>query len=344
LIHISPGLFWRKNTDDYLLDRDNPQLYHNYHETNSYGGELQTEIYSSLGISVLSAEISRENIQSTNLGDHQRDKTGLYFEQQFLTTFPVHLSLGFSSFYYSDWGWQTWPGIEISWQIFQTTTLFASYNQAFRVPTFTELYYQSPTDYGNPGLHPEESKELEIGFNSRFDRLSIASSVFRREAENLIDWLRINESEPWQAMNLTEIATDGFEIIAGYSFDQKMNPGVIRQIQTSYTWLSSDADAAGYETKYVLNYLKHQFLANIQHGLIIPDLSAGWNIRYEQRENAGDYWLVDLKMTYTIKPFLFYAEATNLFNQSYESVAAVPMPGRWIKAGFNYHFPFDMTK
>jgi vitamin B12 transporter len=50
----------------------------------------------------------------------------------------------------------------------------------------------------------------------------------------------------------------------------------------------------------------------------------------------NDFVLVDMRLHYRHKHLLVFAEASNLFNNSFFDLANVPLPGRWIKAGVSY--------
>ncbi|MFC2642007.1 MAG: TonB-dependent receptor domain-containing protein, partial [Propionibacterium acidifaciens] len=46
--------------------------------------------------------------------------------------------------------------MDLSYRPAEGWQLFASWNKSLRLPTFTDLYYKSPTQEGNLGLQAEE--------------------------------------------------------------------------------------------------------------------------------------------------------------------------------------------
>ena len=68
--------------------------------------------------------------------------------------------------------------------------LYASQGYAYRVPTFTDLYYQSPANRGNPDLRPEQSVSYEVGVKWLTRGILGQASVFHRNGSDLIDWTR----------------------------------------------------------------------------------------------------------------------------------------------------------
>lgn len=61
----------------------------------------------------------------------------------------------------------------------------ASYGEAFKAPTFNDLYYPG---FGDPSFQPEESTNYELGVKGDFDALDFSVAVFQNELENLIQY------------------------------------------------------------------------------------------------------------------------------------------------------------
>jgi hypothetical protein len=56
-------------------------------------------------------------------------------------------------------------------------------------------------------------------------------------------------------------------------------------------------------------------------------------VNYEERITLGDHLTGDAKMSKTFSTIDIFVKATNLFNEPYEEIPGVPLPGRWIIAG-----------
>ncbi|MGD8778817.1 MAG: TonB-dependent receptor [Ignavibacteria bacterium] len=334
-IIISPKVFWRKNNDDFVLDRSNISFYHNEHETNVYGFELQSVINSTLGKSSLGIEFIKDEITSNNLGERNRDKKGIFAEHLFAIAKKVDISLGGSFYNFSSIGWKVWPGIDAGINLSDNTRLFASIGKAFRVPSFTELFYNDPVTIGNPDLKHEETTNYELGF--RINNLSVSStiSLFRKEGKNIIDWVRLEGSKPWSARNIAEVNTNGFEIDLSFSPISLIKKSPVKRINISYTYLDSDKKTDIFESRYVLDHLRHQFIVGIQNKFIF-DIDQTWNFRYEDRSNFTDSFISDFQMSKQVNKFLIFVKASNLFNSYYEDIAGIPLPGRWITGGVKF--------
>ena len=61
-----------------------------------------------------------------------------------------------------------YPGIDLAYTPSSHWRLFASYNKGFRLPTFTDLYYKSPTHQGNQGMRAEESHSFQLGTKASY--------------------------------------------------------------------------------------------------------------------------------------------------------------------------------
>lgn len=333
---VSPALYWRSNDDYYLLDYTRPGFYKNEHTTNSYGAELLSAVETSIGRIALSGEISFDDINSTNLGVHNRKKGGISAQYVASPVKDLKIIAGGYSYNYADFGWKFWPGIDIGYQAARNLTLFASAGKSFRIPTYTDLYYSSPAQKGNALLQPEEAVSYETGFNYALKGAAFNGSVFYRQGKNLIDWIKLPTESVWNARNTTAINTSGADLSITLSNELIDEDFFIERIKTGYTYLNTDIDTKGYQSRYILDHLRHQFTAEAVHKLI-AGIRMNWALRYAARLNQEAYFITDLRVNYPAGKMDFYIEANNVFNEYYLDISGIPMPGRWMKAGFSFN-------
>lgn len=336
---ITPVLYWRQHRDRFLLDRHNPSFYENRHETDVYGTELHTFFTSLLGSTAIGMEFGREEVDSDSLGDHDRSRGGLYGEHR--VSWGSHFSLGAEAFayHYSDWGWEVWPGLNAGLRFNESTRLFASAGRSFRVPTYTELFYESPANMGNPELEPEEAQSFETGIEWTGGEFSAGAALFRREGENLIDWVRDEPDSPWTAMNVAQVDTRGLEAQFRFVPEGRGKDGFWKKIEIGYTFLDSNRKTGGdRESKYLLEHLKHQFVAVAGHRLFAGARQT-WFGRYEERAGSGGYFLLDTRLELRTGRLIWYLDGKNLLDSEYSETGGVPMPGRWIGGGVRLDFP-----
>lgn len=330
-LEVMPRVFWRRHHDDFKIQIQD-DWYQNEHRTDAYGVQLSSRLTSTWGVTAVGGEIAFEDLESSNLGDHDRHRGGLSLEHKFRPTDRSTFGIGASAINYSDWGWEYWPGVEWNLTLKDGLHGFASMGRSFRVPTYTELYYDTPANQGNPDLKPERGWTYEAGLRWREKGLSGHFSLFLRDAEDVIDWIRTSDLDPWKAQNVVENRTEGFEVGFDLYPEAYLKTSLISTVRLSYTYLDSDWDTEGLESKYVLDHLRHQV-----HGSITLDwldsLTQALQARWEKRMANDSHVVVDTRLTYQWHTYEVFLEVTNLFDKEYVESGFAPMPGRWIMGG-----------
>jgi vitamin B12 transporter len=373
IIHFTPAIYWRRNKDRFELFRFPdlaPSWYkdHNYHLTDVYGSNLNTWFATALGKTDFGADFRSENIWSTVLGQplstpipipgesgkefrfaDSRTNFSLYIEHSVYWN-RFSLSGGLMANWNSHLGryWNFYPGLDCSWNIIKQLKWYFSLNRSLRMPTFTDLYYSSPTNIGNPSLRPEEATAIESGLKYNNSWIISHFAYFRRWGKNMIDWIKEPTESVWQAANLTDLNTDGIEISAKISTEKIFSKGIfIKSFNFAYSKLSQGKESGTYSSKYVLDYLKNKIDFGITHS-IFKGVGANWQISYQDRN--GTYtkwhgtsygeetsyipvWLVDGRLFWQKRGTCIYIEGSNLLNKSYIDYANVEQPGVWFKVG-----------
>ncbi|MCD6526058.1 MAG: TonB-dependent receptor, partial [Desulfuromonas sp.] len=308
-------------------------------DTDKYAFQITGDSSCSWGNSTFGVSTEREEMESSNLGDHDRDNYSLFLNHKIAVTDELTLGAGASAIYYSDWGWEYWPGAEASYKISRHLQWFASVAKAFRIPTYLEMYYNTPSNIGDPNLEPEEAWSWESGLRWQQKRLSANLSLFLRDSDNLIDWSRASADEPWRVRNVAESTTTGIEV----GFDLKQPVAAIPllgRLAVSYTYLDHDADSGGLESKYSLDNLRHQL-----HGSVWldwhPKVSHVIKARVEERMFGDSSVVFDTKISYQLNQAIELSlEASNLLDEDYIESGDAPMPGRWVMAGISIQHEF----
>ncbi len=337
-LNYSTKIYWRKNDDEFMLDKTNPSFYKNNHTTNIYGGEIDIFINSNIGGTSIGAEYVYDIISSNNLGNHNRNRMGVFIEHKFPKINKISIGISGFLYNYSTIGRKFWPGLEVGYSVTEDINLFANYSRGFRIPTYTELFYSSPTTHSNPYLTFEETTNYEIGgkyFNSYF---TMSTSIFYKTGTNIIDWILPGSDALWTPMNIAELNTSGLEFNSTINLNQLFKQTFVSRISLKYTFLNSDYDSKANSTsRYLLKYLKHQAIVSINHNLIFG-VSASWYFRYEERYNFESNFITDLSLAKSLGGFNVFVKATNLFNVDYFDFIGVPLPGRWVTGGIKFNF------
>ena len=330
---LDSKVYFRKNKDDYILIKDHPEIYENHHESNTYGAELQSTFNYKNGSTSIGGEFIKDKIKSTNLGNHKREKKGVFVEQRYFPSENLTLVGGFFAYDYAFLGWKFWPGLEAAYKFKNSSRIYANIGKSFRLPTYTELYYLSPTNNGNPNLKSEETLNYELGFVFNSKNVNINGSIFRKEGKNLIDWTRKIGTDVWKAQNISKINTTGYELGLKVKLNKLLKQNILIDFQLDYTWLQADKTIGKFnESKYLLDFLRHQLIGKILNKLPFALLQS-WIFRYEDRVNFGDSFIVDTQISKKFTLFSIFVRATNLFDRSYSDIVGVVLPGRWITMG-----------
>lgn len=328
---ISPKAYWRRNDDEFLLDYTDPSFYQNIHQTDVYGFELSSSIHSLLGSTSFGGEYSKDIITSTNLGDHERERKGIFLEHLFSPFEKLNVNAGVFLNKYDKIDWKFWPGIDLSYQLNKELRFYTTYGKAFRIPTYTELYYSSPANIGNPDLESEEVANYELGFYFNRKNILLNAALFLKKGKNIIDWYRSNTEEPWQVRNIAEVTTTGFE----FSFEYNLNELYINTFSVGYTYLNSDKETESFDSRYFLEHLRHQAVLKVNNKLPF-NVNQSWNFRFEDRINYDDYFIIDTRLARVIDNFIASFSVNNLLDSKYIDISGVELPGRWIKVGLEY--------
>lgn len=338
---LKPRISYRYNHDDYIYIRQKPEVYRNRHETHVADAELNNTFSTSAGTFGLGLEARQERINSSNLGNWQRNNYGFFGEYRFDKVKDLMVNLGAYANYNSDFGWRIMPGIDAGYRIYGGWRLFANAGVGQRLPTYTDWYYKGPLNIGNDQLRPEYSYNMEGGLKYSSTALNVSASYFNRRIEGFIDWVKDSVTAPWQPMNVHRIRTQGFTCSADYRWNGDAGAGLVSGLIAglSYTYLESSIKNKGMEaaplSRYALENLRHQATARMSLTLL-RYLGVSGAVRYQQRINYRDYTLLDIRLSYNRQRYSVYADATNLGDVRYIEAGAVPMPGRWVTLGFKW--------
>ena len=374
-MHLTPVVYYRRNSDKFMLFRVNaPDWYpgHNYHRTDTWGGNMRSWIFWSAGKTSFGSEYRSENILSSVLGETSGKPVRVPGEDAFYTHSDKRSIVSVfidHEYYFSDWifsaggimnytsgnnsGLHFLPGVKLSFPFSSVLMSGLSWNRAMRLPTFTELYYSGPANIGNPLLKPEFSNTIDgrLKLNHKFIKGHIG--LFYRSGQNMIDWIKSDNDELWQSQNLTEIRSYGAElqvelneVISGLGTDK---------ILLGYSFNDQIKEESEFISYYVLDYLKHKFIFSVNQN-ITRRISI--NIRGSFQDRSGTYsayinnntsvekpylpfWVFDSKAVYQNNCIKLFVTVNNIFNKSYFDLGNIMQPGIWIKGGFSYKINFN---
>jgi len=380
-ISTNSNIYWDMHSDRFELFRNNEEApswyeHHNYHLTNVVGANSKMKFASKLGKTTVGLDLRYEHIASNVLGEDTGEEIPAWFNPEgfydkeasrFNTSVSIEQAYkykGFSTIVtlmlnnnsaYTD-KINFYPGVDVNYKFTDRFTAKASFNKTLRLPTFTDLYYAGPANIGNPDLEPEEAINFDFGINYTYGILDLNLTSFNSFGDNTIDWVRSNDTEKWQPMNLTKTETYGLDASAKLRLGElNNNKFFIKSLTVGYTYIDKKTDSGELSSAYVNDYLKHKFVLGLNHK-IYGNFSANWKLRYQQRNGNymlwddvnnkdiltpySDYTLLDARVNWNNKGWMIFADIKNIFDTQYIDYGNVLQPGRWISVGVKKELNF----
>ncbi|SFS48207.1 TonB-dependent receptor plug domain-containing protein [Sphingobacterium wenxiniae] len=334
-LSITPRLSNRYNEDDYRYFKHDLSRARSLHYNNALSMELNSRYQTGFGDFGLGWESRLERINSSNLGDHERNNHGAYAEFRTESIRRLTLNAGAYLNYNSQYGWQLYPGVDMGYALHPNWKVVFNAGSSQRIPSFTDLYInQRPGNIGNPDLRPEEAWQLEGAIKFQRQNLTAHAGYFHRTIDNFIDYVRDNADEPYQPFNLGQNLVNGINTNINYHFTENHTT---YHINLGYNYLDpSIKTPEGVDSKYNLRSLKHQAK------LLLSASQDTWRIsvanRWNQRMSRKAYFLTDIRLSYAFSDINIYADVQNIFDVTYIESAAIPMPGRWFSMGVRYNW------
>ena len=327
---------FRRHTDLYVLIRDDPQYYTNRHFVEGYQAALRrhNQLHRIATLSY-GGEAFRDQIQSNNLGDHARNYGALYSALDVRVLKRYSFTLGAREEMYQGAARQFNPTAAFGAWLSQHWKLRASAGRAFRLPSYTELYYIDPFNHGSPNLKPETAwgYDTAVEWNAG-TRVRGDFGVFYQQERNGIDFERASLNDIWQAANI-----DSLDFI-GVEASVTIHPTATQSVEVRYTGLhGSQGVLNGLQSEYVFNYPSSNAVVSWEAALpagFLARTRLGVLNRYQQYPYAlWDFYIADRHGRWA--PFV---QLTNITSTNYEEIQGVMMPGRAAVVGLDWKFGF----
>ena len=367
LRHLANGqwenaIYGRLHSDRFELFREGaveaPSWYggHNYHLSDVAGMRSRLLIPLGGGVAMVGAELRHEGIVSSVLGEpssegftrisshynHSASRLGLTAFGGYRTDWRnCAVAANLLGGYNGSFGPQLAASLEANYRINNNLKATMAFSRTYRLPTFTDLYYQSVNQCADPDLNSEHSLNAEARLLYRRHRLALQGTLFFRAGRNIIDWVRWPDEEMWYAKNHSRVDCAGTELEGRYSLG-----GVIDAVGFSYAYCGIRQDAGNMVSGSALDYLRHKLNANLTLAPL-PRLRICIDVQYRQREGSfvnadgtvsdyGDVLLLNAAVTYKVRRAVLFLEGYNLTDRSYRDHGGVPQPGISVMGGIRF--------
>ena len=370
-VRLRPEIYWNRLVDNFELIRGSTTG-ENFHRTDVHGARVTADIRWTAGRTAVGAEVREEGIYSTSLGlpiqgtlvhkvpgedvyyKNHDNRTNLSFNAEHtlvLPRFTASVGVLANKNTRFDGHLRLYPGVDLAYTPSSYWRIFASYNKGFRLPTFTDLYYKSPTHEGNMGMRAEESHSFQLGAKASYCFGEVTTSYtlkgFYHRGANMIDWVMYTADDVFHSVNF-DLDNMGLQAQVTASYKR-----VLLNLAYAYIHQHRHDDIDIFKSNYAMEYLRHKFVCTLNHP-IVSHLSASWTFRWQDRmgsyllyENAKStgklvdydpYATLDLKLRWVGHHYELWAEGTNLTNHRYYDLGNIPQPGIVVLAGLRVMF------
>jgi vitamin B12 transporter len=308
------------------------------------------------------ADYSYNNINSSNIGLHDRHDTGIYLTTEikakkiFMTTISAKLVSDGNSIV-------PIPKLGFIFNINESFAIKNNYFRSFKFPDFEDLYWGGGGLSGNPNLKPEDGWGGDLIFEYNYKtaknyKLNTRSTFFAQWTADSIHWYSLSGGA-WAPQNVGEAAFFGLDAQIG--FDIPLQLGAIQSINlsASYQGLLSYMLSYGYtwESKKRIPYMPmHTIGGSVEIPWKLKNRRTGsllLSAHYESKRYANTSNYTKLK-PYTLlnatinqefyKDLFVFAAFRNILNVDYQSMDTYPMPGFSFTLGIKGNIEFKAKK
>ncbi|MBP3942070.1 TonB-dependent receptor [Sphingobacteriaceae bacterium WQ 2009] len=258
-------------------------------------------------------------------------------------------------------------GAATNYRIIRHGGVKLSYEHAYRLPSFTELFGNGIEVIGNPNLEPANSDNYNLGLYYKFHlkdhAFSVEASTFYRNAKNYIITTRYSDAE----RNYSYSRNEGGIKVNGADFEIKYDyKGLLQaMVNMSYynavdrarfvegtnrekitynsrtpnePWLFGNADiSTGFNNLFGTKHTRLQFNYYLQ---FVNNYSLSWSKLGDKRtkDYIPEQWLHNLAISYSLKQNKYHitVEGHNLSNEIAYDVFKQQRPGRSIFVKLRY--------
>ncbi len=284
-------------------------------------------------------EIENEKIDSVSLGNHERRRAGLMLLPHFDILDGVRLSAGAHAIVFTDDSPLLLPLLGAEWEISPQHRAYVSWTETVRLPSYTELNYESPASLGNSGLERQRSREWEIGW--RYDGTGMwdfSAAYFQRRTRDSVDWVKTDADSRWLAVDRGVVRTRGVELTGR----ARLTTNLKLQMEYGYVHKASEDDF--YASRYILDYPRH-----LARAIIAWQPAQAWSVTLQNelrlqspnrvRTSDDTYAETSLEVTYT-PPVMPHAQVAlgvnNLWNDHFQVYPGQESSGRRFWAAFRW--------
>lgn len=232
----------------------------------------------------------------------------------------------------SQFGGRTTGSAAYGYQLTQTLRANISAGNAFRAPTFNDLYWPGA---GNPDLKPEIAQNREAAIHYEVGNHHTSLTYYQNKVKNLVEWAPVGAGGLWIPANVAKAELEGWTL----AYDGKL----------AGFYVNASLDLQDHRDTELNKLLRHR--AKEAAKLAVSHDLGAWRFgvetqlsgqRYNDKNNTeaqrlAGYGLVNLLARYKVsKEWEVFARANNIFDKKYELVRDYATPGANLFVGVRY--------
>ncbi|MBF0484161.1 MAG: TonB-dependent receptor [Candidatus Omnitrophica bacterium] len=323
--------YFHQTDDTFFLDRYNRTANRNDHTTYVYGNDAKMYFMDRLFFTKL--DIRQETLRSTNLNKHDRFiyEFGIGQEERQFGKFGYNFYCG--ALMLNNFPYQTIPKAGVFYDVFEQWRLSFDASRKYRTPSFTELYYFSPSSHGNADLAPQFSDNYEVGLTHKTEKFVARIDSFYRYEKDAIDWVRNNSDSFYRAVNVEKIQTSGYDLKVQYDLDWKF----LKRFSTEFTGLYLTKNNNWDMSKYAFEYLRNRLVCKLEQSVGKWDFALAYI--YEDHISQKSRSIVNGDIVYKIsKNMDTFIKMENMFDNDYYEMRYIEAAPMSIRGGVEIKF------
>lgn len=279
------SILWTRAHDAYWLYRDNPDFYKNTHLADSVTLHGKTRRhFSDWAFVDLRGDADAEAYSTTHhnnyTGTDPKTKTenfrrfhGSAAALPGIRLGDWELAAGAAAELYSDYAGTCVPAGGMAYCPDEDSKLALSYREGTRQPSYTELTYDSPDSKGTIDLPLQRTRSMNLDYSlKKLGEVRRArAGFFLMRSEDLVDWLKKDQTAAWKATALDPVTSFGFSGDAEWAAIRALSlvprgSLVLKRTSTDY-WAS----------RYAMDFPIAAFSLEASYRII-----DGWRVSYRQ--------------------------------------------------------------
>lgn len=268
-----------------------------------------------------------------------------------------------------DTHWRFYPGVDMAWHGNGGWAVYASWNMALRMPTFTDLYYSGTGIEGTRDLNPERTNDASLKAAYTRGAWAVEAGAFYSHKSDMIDWVVYTDEHTRPDGTVADPAEwtfrsgnytmDHYGVRANVAWHPQQAWGAafpLRKVALQYAWTGEDIHRSRdiLASKYAMEYVRQKWVVSAdgtlwRHQCHSQGRSADWRsgrlalavaYRWVDRTGSGNasYGILDARLSWEGSRLTLFADADNVLDTQYADFSYIPQPGIWITGGINLKF------